>query len=602
MSSKPSRREIRLQMMQKAQLRIQQQLLIAQQVVANPDAFLAERENEKKVTAHRLGALPVIAGIFDYFGLTGFVDSLLPKDADNVVVSNGELLKGMGLQTTGRGIVSLNNAPEFLKNVPLDTFFREGLAPENFNRFALARLLDAVHDYGCRAFFSACSAHIMSRLGQKVTCVHIDTTSVHFHGSPKEEEEGCVAITFGYSRDGHPELPQIVVLGLADHQTGLPVLYKGISGNENDKKAFHHFLEQDIAELIKHHPGVKTIVGDSALCTADIFTAAKQNGLHVVTKMPMTNKIAQQYVKEADISKFTNIYDDTGPGRQERGQWCNDVLVGDVPAKALLVENVACRDATYKKLKKKAKTEQTKVLQDLKKLSSQGRLTSLDEAEQKVAKVQEKYPLCSITDITYKEVWKNARRGRPAANHEAEKKLARIEISATVEINEEAVKETTELSIRYLLVTTDFETPWTMETLLRTYRGQSHIEDSWRLMKDKRIMAESIFVQTPHRIEALMCIFYLFVLLLKVTEKLLREGMARFSYVLPPVANEPAAAKPTISRFIDYVINQDISLFIKPPGEKYININNDLFKIFASMGAHWLRYYLVESYATMQDA
>lgn len=148
-----------------------------------------------------------------------------------------------------------------------------------------------------------------------------------------------------------------------------------------------------------------------------------------------------------------------------------------------------------------------------------------------------------------------------------------------------------------MIVTSDLATSWTMSDLLTMYRGQKHIESGWKLFKDKRLMLESIYLEKPERIEALMCILYLIVLCLKVAEIILREGMEKNSLELPPVANEAPAARPTITRLIAYVVNQHITLYKNGSGEvRIFNVNNTLFNIFLAMGAHWLRYYLPQTY------
>lgn len=549
---------------------------------------------EKKCSIWRIGALPIMGGTWDRFTLTDRIDLLLPKDGPHVLVGNGDLCKALALQCVGSGFLSLSNTEEFFTHVQTEKIINEGVQPSHLNRYALSRVLDDIYSFGTSKFFRVLASHILSQLGKKTITVHLDSTSVHFHGSPQEAGEGTIGITFGYSRDGHPELPQVNVVGLADHQSGLPVFFKGVSGNENDKKSFLELLCNNAESLKASYPDVKYVVGDSALCTAEIFDAAGKAGLYVITKMPLTNTVSRQYIAEADSTKFTDVYQDSSSGK-ERGQWCPETVVGSVQVKALLIENSALREKHLKKMQKDAEKEKAVLEKDLRKLSS-AEYACVEDARVAVEKRLRKCVLCRVENVTYEEIWKNSRRGRPRAGEEADKKLAGIRITAEVAVDEEAVAKKTEMSIRSLIVTSDVERQWTMEELLTMYRGQSCIESTWRMLKDKRLMAESIYLEKPERIEALMCLLYLFVLLLKVTEILLREAMEKKSLVLPPVSREAPAARPTISRMIDYTRNQHLTL-LEYGDTKYININNILFDIFASMGAPWLRYYLPGTYA-----
>ena len=274
-----------------------------------------------------IGATPILAGTFDKFEIEPIVDLLLPKKGPNAKVSNGILFKAMAIQVPATGFSSLSKTSEFHTKVDTNVVLGPGVMPEDINRHALSRFLDAVAEYGSMRFFHQVAAHIMSNLEKKVTAVHLDSTSVHFHGSSNENEEGNIAITFGYSRDGHPELPQIIVLGLADHETGLPVSFKGVSGNENDKQSFLTLLEKNADEFKKEFPDVKIVVGDSALCTANIFEAASRADVHLITKVPLTNSVARQYIAEADPEKFTDIYGSENT-KSERGQWCPNLKIG----------------------------------------------------------------------------------------------------------------------------------------------------------------------------------------------------------------------------------------------------------------------------------
>lgn len=549
----------------------------------------------------RIAGLGILAGTLDKFDLIPFIDSLLPKDSCQSRVSYGQAVRALALQASGSGMVSLHRTVAYFSDVDVSKFLGEGIAAEDLNRYVLARTLDKIHEYGCTNFFSECVSHITSQAGKQISTIHIDSTSVHFHGEPKEGDDEKVAITFGYSRDGHPELPQIIVAGLADHNTGLPVFFKGVSGNENDKKSFLAIMNAIDAFKLKF-PEARYIVGDSAFCTANILEATLKGGLHAITKLPLTHKFAREIIESADSSKFTDVYPDNAE-KKERGQWCPPLKVGSVPVKALLVENRALLEKNTRKYRKEAEKEVDATMDKLKALSAPGKFGSIDEARQAVEELSQKLSLCRLEHVTYEEITKNSRRGRPSATKAPEKKVAQIKISADVTISEEAVAKKAEISIRSIIVTTDCETDWSMAELLSAYRGQNIIESCWRLMKNKRLLVDSIYLEKPERIEALMCVLYLIVLLLKVTETMLRDAMEKHSYKLPPVSSEPATSRPTIIRFLHYVTEKNISVLEAPSSSPVIyNVDKLLLQILAAMGPHWLRYYLPESYVTTPAA
>ena len=548
----------------------------------------------------RIAGIGIIAGTLDKYGITQHIDTLLPKESELCKVSHGQAVRALALQACGSGMVSLHRTEKYFEKVDVSKLFGDDIVAEYLNRYTLARTLDRIHEYGCTKFFVECASHIAVQTGRKSLTIHIDTTSIHFHGEPTEESDDIVAMTFGYSRDGHPELPQIIVAGLAD-EIGLPIYFKGVSGNVNDKKSFKDIMA-NVETLRVKFPDVRYVVGDSAFCTPDILEATLRGGLHAITKLPLTNKSAKEIIMNADLSNFTDIY----PGndeKKERGQWCPAIKVGTLPVKALLIENRALLEKNTRKYRKEAEKEVSATRDKLKALSAPGKLGSIDDARKAVEMLCQKLSLCCLEDITYEEITKNCRRGRPSADKAPEKKVVGVKINADVNINEEAITKKAELSIRSIIVTTDCETDWSMEDLLSAYRGQNVIESCWRLMKNKRLLVDSIYLEKPERIEAMMCILYLIVLLLKITEIAVREAMEKHSYKLPPVSSEPATSKPTIIRFLQYVTDKNISVLKGPSSDPVIyNADKLLLKILSAMGPHWLRYYLPETYADMPAA
>ena len=73
----------------------------------------------------------------------------------------------------------------------------------------------------------------MNTLGCKVGSVNIDSTSFHYHGREQVyhednskvdyDEPHKINVTYGYSRDAHPELVQVMEQMMVDNATGIPL-------------------------------------------------------------------------------------------------------------------------------------------------------------------------------------------------------------------------------------------------------------------------------------------------------------------------------------------------------------------------------------------
>jgi transposase len=67
--------------------------------------------------------------------------------------------------------------------------------------------------------------------------VPLDRTSVHADGRDnrgEEPEAEVMHITCGYSRDHRPDLHQVMLEFMVEHQAGIPVLMPPLSGHSRD--------------------------------------------------------------------------------------------------------------------------------------------------------------------------------------------------------------------------------------------------------------------------------------------------------------------------------------------------------------------------------
>jgi len=80
--------------------------------------------------------------------------------------------------------------------------------------------------------------------------VHLDRTSVHVDGRYNREEEPAAEvmhITRGDSREHRPDLNQVMLELMVEHQAGMPVLLQPRSGNSRDVQAFGPVSKESMA-------------------------------------------------------------------------------------------------------------------------------------------------------------------------------------------------------------------------------------------------------------------------------------------------------------------------------------------------------------------
>ncbi len=73
----------------------------------------------------------------------------------------------------------------------------------------------------------------------------IDNTSFHVDGrynSALDVSERAIHITQGVRLNHRPDLNQVVLQLIGEHQAGIPLWMEVLSGNSNDKESFRHTL------------------------------------------------------------------------------------------------------------------------------------------------------------------------------------------------------------------------------------------------------------------------------------------------------------------------------------------------------------------------
>ena len=137
------------------------------------------------------------------------------------------------------------------------------------NDDTLGRALEALYAQDVTALYARLSAQAIHRLGLECRFGQLDSTRFHVDGEynrGEESEAKRIHITRGYSRDRRPDLNQVVLDLMTEHQAGLPLFMKPLSGNSEDKTQFKQVVEAHLDQLRKAM-AIEYLVADSALYT-----------------------------------------------------------------------------------------------------------------------------------------------------------------------------------------------------------------------------------------------------------------------------------------------------------------------------------------------
>jgi transposase len=249
-----------------------------------------------------LDHLGLVAGMFEELGITEVIDRATKQEPEMRIVTAGHAVKAMVLNGLGFINHQLYLVPHFFHNKPIARLLAPGIQASHLHDDPLGRALDTLYDFGVTALYSLIAATAATRLGLTRTFSHLDTTSFHVDGrsnSAQPPDEQVVHITQGYSRDHRPDLNQVMLALVVEHQAGIPVLMQPLSGNSHDGKAFGQVSSDHIAQLhTTAHPTY--LVADSALYSAENLHKLAQTSLTWITRVPATLQEAQAVLTQAD--------------------------------------------------------------------------------------------------------------------------------------------------------------------------------------------------------------------------------------------------------------------------------------------------------------
>ena len=136
-----------------------------------------------EIFSGKIGTLGFVAGAFDYFGLQEVIERNLSKEGPNVKIDFYPMIKAMTMQLLNMPWQTLYGTEAFYEHLPYEGLLGvEGMDSHDLNRVNLARCLDAIYEAGSQRLFIECAQAVVRKLGLKVECAHIDTTSMHYDG------------------------------------------------------------------------------------------------------------------------------------------------------------------------------------------------------------------------------------------------------------------------------------------------------------------------------------------------------------------------------------------------------------------------------------
>jgi len=531
--------------------------------------------------SYNLDHLGLIAGMVDELGLSELIDIVIKQDHEQRQVSVGQCVKAMILNGLGFVNRALYLMPHFFKDKPVERLLGEGVAAEHLNDDALGRALDAIYAYGPEALYGQLAAQAVKRLRLSCKVGHIDTSSFHVDGvynsGQEDVPEGVIHITQGYSRDHRPDLNQVILQLISEHQTGIPLWMDALSGNSSDKASFRQTLNAHLKQL-QDGVGLSLIVADSALYTAK--TLQDLGDFPWVTRVPETIGGTRELILAAS-DEWLKI-------RPERAYTVLGSSYGGVKQRWLVVYTQAAHgraEQTVNKQHLKQSQAEYKAFNAVAKRS----FACAADAEAALTHLQKTLKVVALHDPCIVEVEGFKGKGRPSKGRKPDTVSYRIEAGVA------SVLETRHRKIQqkscFILASNQLEEAQLgHEEILDYYTpGQQKVERGFRFLKDPWFMANTLFLKSPKRIMALMMIMTLCLLIYGALEYRIRQTLQEQQQTFPTQLGT-TTVKPTARWVFQFFAGIHV-LLIDSCRELILNCNEYHYQLLNLLGERYIRLY-----------
>ena len=473
--------------------------------------------------SHNLGHLGLVAALYDELGIGNLIDTMIPQDFERRDVSIGQGVKAMVLNGLGFAEHALYLTPHFFNDKPIDRLIAPGIKAEQLNDTTLGRAMDSLYEHGISELFSQISTKTVRLLKLDCRIGHVDTTSFHTDGvynSQDEAEEGVIHITKGYSRDHRPDLNQIGLQLICEHQAGIPILMEPLNGNSVDKDSFHQLIRDHIGQL-KKDVGLEYLIADSALYTAK--SLQEMNDCLWVTRVPETINLTKEIIAAIvpDLIKT--------PSKSSFRSLCT--TYAGISQRWMVIYSPEARHRATKTINKNWLKQTTALQKSFQHLCSQN-YRCQEDAEKALQSFQQKQKLMEIIPEAVEKIARYKKSGRPGKDQQAD--YFDYQIRGTIMTLIEPRIQRIQRKSCYVLATNQLDSEQLSDSeVMALYKNQQKVERGFRFLKDPMFMSSNFFLKSPERVMVLTMIMTLCLLLYAALEYRIRESLKQTKRTFP---------------------------------------------------------------------
>lgn len=422
----------------------------------------------------------------------------------------------------------LSRLKDYYEYSDLEGLFHYPVQLEQLNDDRFGGFLDLFFEAGCRKIFTQIAAKAVTLYGIKVNNINFDTTSKVMWGEYETDEGtlGVVKMDFGHSKDKRNDKKQIKFgIGCAN---GIVVDAQVLSGNMDDK-TYNKETIKELDSTLKNLNVTKDnfyYIADSALFSEDNLTIAADKEIKLITRMPDNTLIAKGSIKEA-VNQLEILQPIIIKNSKEKGSTYRVMEKTCVYAGHNLSLTVCYSESlrpTKEKTIGKAVTKEAEKITGIIKTLSKREFACEEDANLEITKFKDKaLKKVVFHDVTYSvRIEERRRRGRPSRTKTETPPGYKYFVDIVSVASEQKITNAIDQGSCFVLCSND--TTLSGEAMLREYKTQDSVEKKFQQLKSPQFV-NSIYLESPKRIEAFSYLMMLCMLILSLTEYVVRKGL-----------------------------------------------------------------------------
>lgn len=432
--------------------------------------------------------------------------------------------------------VALSRIRQVYVGMDLELLAGEPTEPDELSDGFFATMLDRLWGAGCENFLSTIALTVRTVFNLPPDYVlHSDTTSHVLYGdyesSEYDSDPSLVRPTYGYSKDKRDDLKQIMT-GMVTDGDGLIRFSHVLDGNTADCK-YNHLMIKALQEVYGDEFSRYTYIADSKMLNKKNLDLISRydKPVKIISRIPenFAGKLAEKIrilAYEKQEWKSLGICCEHPAGRGIEPEYWGQTFKRQVFGLSFWIHIYRSGDAE-RRLQSKIEKDRAKFESDLKILTDREYACEPDANTDLVAFLKSHSKSFFSVSLSAAS-WVNEK--NPVGRPSAKPKQKNIEVVWAVSAgqilqNEGKIELQRQKDESFCLLTNiDPDTLGSKEVLLR-YKAQHKVEHNFSVLK-MPLLASTLFLERPERIEAMMTLLYFSVLMHGILQVISRSRIA----------------------------------------------------------------------------